>query len=170
MDTFLAIASRREVRNYSEKTLPDDLVKRILEAGRLSGSSTNKQPWRFLVIEDRSRVEQLAQLAYTPQNLLTASLVVVVAVPGSGRAAFDAGRATQNMLLTAWDAGVGSCPNGVRDRDEAARVLDLAEDESPVIVLTFGYPTRSIDPSKRSAEEWTARANRKPFDEVVERL
>jgi nitroreductase len=168
MDTFLAIASRREVREYSDQPLPEDVVERILQAGRVAGSSTNKQPWLFIVVEDRGRIEQLAQIAYTPQNILTARLVVAVAVRRS--AAFDAGRATQNMLLTAWNEGVGSCPNGLKDRETAAQVLALADDEAPVIVLTFGYPARPIAPTKRSAEEWIERANRKPLDEVSRRI
>jgi nitroreductase len=168
MDTFLAIASRREVRNYSAEPLPEDVVKRILEAGRVSGSSQNKQPWVFIVVESRERIEQLAELVYVPGNILGAKLIVAIAVRGS--AGFDAGRATQNLQLAAWNEGVGSCPNGLKDREEAAEVLKLEDDQAPVIVLTFGYPARPIDPTKRSAEEWIARANRKPFDEVVRRL
>jgi nitroreductase len=167
MDAFLAIASRREMREYSDQALPGEVVTRILEAGRITGSSTNKQPWLFIVVEDRERVEQLAQIAYTPQNILTAKLVVAVAV--RGKRAFDAGRATQNMLLAAWNEGVGSCPNGIKDSEKAAETLGLDDDESPVIILTFGYPARARDPQSRSPEEWIARANRKPFDEVVKR-
>lgn len=170
MDTYLAIASRREVREYADRPIPEDVVRRVLEAGRVAGSSTNKQPWIFLVVEDRGRIEQLAQIAYTPQNILSAKLVVAIAVRGRGPAIFDAGRATQNMLLAAWNDGVGSCPNGMKEPSKAAEVLELAEDETPVVVLTFGYPARPRDPELRTAEEWIARANRKPADEVVRRL
>ena len=67
------------------------------------------------------------------------------------------------MMLAAWNDGVGSCPNGVRDADAAERIVG-----APVaIVLTFGYPAKPRNPEARSAEEWSARAKRKPFDEVV---
>ena len=84
--------------------------------------------------------------------------------------AFDAGPAAQNMMLVAWNEGIGSCPNGMPDRDGVARVVGLEEDERPVIVLTFGSPARARDPERRSPEEWIAGADRKSFEEVVRRL
>ena len=74
------------------------------------------------------------------------------------------------MMLAAWNEGVGSCPNAARDRAAAADALGLAEGEQFVIVLSFGYPSKPRDPEGRSAEEWAAAANRKPFDEVVSRI
>jgi nitroreductase len=157
MDVFLAIASRREVREYTDEPLPDDVVRRILDAGRLSGSSRNSQRWQFVVVGDH---EALAATVYAPGNVRGAALAVAIAgEPGP----FDVGRAAQNMLLAAWNEGVGSCPNGVRDAEAAERLVG-----APVrLVLTFGYPASPRDPNARSAEEWSARANRKPFDEVV---
>jgi nitroreductase len=160
MDTFLAIASRREMRDYAATPLPDEVVKRILDAGRLSGSSQNTQKWEFVVVRDRAA---LAECVYAPGNVQGAALVVAIA--GDARP-MDVGRAAQNMLLAAWNDGVGSCPNGIRDADGAERIVG-----APVsIVLSFGYPARPRDPESRSAEEWSARANRKPFDEVVRTL
>jgi nitroreductase len=157
MDTFLAIASRREVREYADRPLPDDVVRRILDAGRLAGSSQNMQKWQFVIVSDR---EAMAEAVYAPANVRGA--VLVVAIAGDARA-FDVGRAAENMLLAAWNEGVGSCPNGVRDAEAAERIVGA----HVAIVLTFGYPARPRDPESRSAEEWSARANRKPFDEVV---
>jgi nitroreductase len=165
VDTFLAIASRREIREYDDRPIPADVERRILEAGRVAGSAANKQPWRFLVVED-SRA--LAETVYEPTNLLRAKLVVVIVL--TGRFAFDIGRAAQNMMLAAWNEGVGSCPNGFSDREKAVDLLGLQEGEDPVIVLSFGYPARKRDAESRTAEEWIERANRKPFDEVVTRL
>ena len=169
MDTYLAIASRREVRSYADRPIPADVVQRVLDAGRVSGSSQNKQPWVFVVVED-GRVERLAELVYVPWNVLAAGLVIAIAAGGKGPAALDVGRAAQNMMLAAWNEGVGSCPNGFTDSAEAAKLLELADGESPVIALTFGYPARPVDPESRTAEEWIARANRKPLEEVVRRL
>ena len=157
MDTYLTITSRREVRDYADTPIPDDVRHRILDAGRLSGSSRNRQQWEFVVVTDK---EALARCVFAPENVLGAALVVAVAGAARG---FDVGRAAENMLLAAWNDGVGSCPNGVRDAEGAERIVG-----APVaIVLTFGYPAKPRDPSSRTAEEWSARAKRKPLDEVT---
>ena len=170
MDTYLAIASKRDRRDYADRPVPDEVVRRILDAGRLAGSAANRQPWRFVVVADRSRVERLAETVYVAKNVLTAALVVAVVVRGREQAAFDGARAVQNMLLAAWNEGVASCPNGMPDRARTADVLGLGDDERPLIILSFGYPARPTDPGRGSPEEWSARANRKPLDEIVERL
>jgi nitroreductase len=157
VDTFLAIASRRETRDYADTPIPEDVVRRILDAGRLSGSSRNTQKWQFVVVGDH---EAMAQCVYAPGNVLGAALVVAIA---GAAGSFDVGRAAQNMLLAAWNDGVGSCPNGISDAEGAERIAG-----APVsIVLTFGYPAKPRDPTAHTAEEWSARANRRPFDEVV---
>lgn len=170
MDTFLAIASRRDERRYGPDPLPRDVAERILDAGRLSGSAGNRQPWLFVVPETRERIEALAQAVYVADNVLGAGLVAAVVLTGKRQASFDAGRAAQSMLLAAWNEGVSSCPNGIADPDAARAALQLADDETLVIVLTFGMPGRHRDPAAHSAEEWSARANRRPLDDVVRRV
>jgi nitroreductase len=101
-----------------------------------------------------------------PTTVLGAKLVVALVV--QGRPGFDAGRAAQNMMLAAWNEGVTSCPNGMPDRDKSGTVLGLGEDEQVLTVLAFGYPARPRNPERRPAEEWIARANRRPYEEVVE--
>ena len=160
MDAYLAIVSKREVRDYAETPIPDDVVQRILEAGRLSGSAANKQPWEFVIVSDK---DALAEAVYAPHNVSSAALVIAIAGEVRG---VDLGRCAQNMMLAGWNDGVGSCPNGISDADAAQRVVG-----APVgLVLTFGYPARPRDPESRSADEWAARAKRKPFDEVVRRV
>ncbi len=170
MDTFLAVASRREVREYAGRPIPVDAARRILEAGRISGSSQNRQPWRFLVIDSPSLRERLAEAVYVPGNVRGAAMTVVIAVRGRGPTAFDAGRAAQNMMLTAWNERIGACPNGVSDAGAVAALLDLEEGEQPSVVLTFGYPAHPREPENHTAIEWLERADRKPFDDVVTRL
>jgi nitroreductase len=170
VDTYLAIASRRDQRRYRPEPLSDDVVGRILDAGRLAGSASNRQPWTFVVPEGRSRVEAVAETVYVPDNVLGAGLVVAVVVTGKGPVSFDAGRAAQSMLLAAWNEGVASCPNGIAERDALHAALELGEEETPVIVLTFGLPERLRDPASRTAEDWSARANRRPLGDVVRRL
>ena len=157
MDVYLAIASKRDVREYAETPIPDDVVHRILDAGRLAGSSRNRQEREFVVVSDK---KTLAKAVFAPENVLGAALVVAIAGSASG---FDIGRAAQNMMLAAWNDGVVSCPNGQRDPEAVERLVG-----SPVgAVLTFGYPAKPRDPESRSPEDWSTRANRKPFDEVV---
>ena len=160
MDVHLAIASKRDVREYASTPIPDDVVQRILDAGRLAGSSANKQEREFVIVSDR---DTLAQAVYVPQNILGAALVIAIAGKAGG---LDMGRAAQNMMLAAWNDGVVSCPNGQRDREAVERLVG-----APVgAVLTFGYPARTRDPESRTAEEWSVRANRKSLDELVRRI
>jgi nitroreductase len=169
VDTYLAVASKRDWRSYADRPIPEDVVTRILDAGRVSGSGTNKQPWTFVVVEDAERKERVAESVYAAGNVRCAALVIAIATPGGSRA-LDVGRAMQNMMLVAWNDGVVSCPNGMPDPGQTAQVLDLEGDLEPVIVLTFGYPRRPLDPESKSAEEWGREANRRPLEEVVRRV
>ena len=167
MEILLAIASRRDERGTLPDPLPNEVVLRLLDAGRLSGSSKNGQPWVFVVPGSRARIEDLATSVFVPDNVLNAGLVVAILVAGKGPVSFDAGRAAQSILLAAWAEGLASCPNGIADTDAARRALDASEDETPVIVLSFGFPAKPRDVNVRSAAEWSERANRKPLEEVV---
>lgn len=166
MDTWLAVASRREVREYAERELPEDVVRTILDAGRLAGSARNRQPWRFLVVESAEARERLADAVYAPGNIRGARLVVAIV----GRGGLDTGRAAQNMMLVAWNEGVGSCPNGIKEPEQAQAALSLDADDELATVLTFGYPAGDRDPLRHTPDEWSARADRKSLDELVERI
>ena len=166
MEAYLSIVSRREVRDYAAGPLDPEDEHRILDAGRLAGSAKNRQPWRFLLVEDETARARLAEAVFEPTNVQGAQLVVAIV----GLSCLDTGRCAQNMLLAAWNAGVGSCPNGQRDPEAARAALGLDADEEIAIVLTFGYPARERDPDRRKADEWSARADRRPLDELVSRL
>jgi nitroreductase len=161
MDAWLAIASKRDVREYAETPVPDDVVARILDAGRLSGSARNRQEREFVVVETKQA--ELADAVYAPANVLGAKLVVAIVGAASG---MDVGRCAQNMMLAAWNDGVASCPNGIKDAEAATRICG-GEVKS---ILSFGYPARPRDPESRSADEWSAKANRRPLDELVRRV
>ena len=168
MDTFLAIASRRETRSYRPDAVPDDVVRRILEAGRISGSAVNRQPWRFVVVRDRELLDRLAPTIYAPHNLAGTPLFVALLMNGGRTSAFDGGRAAQNMMLAAWNDGVGSCPNGFRDEESARALLGVQQDQELLMGITFGYPARRRRPERRQPEEWLARARRLPLDELLQ--
>ena len=168
MDTYLAVASKRDWRSYADRPIPDDVLTRILDAGRVAGSGSNRQPWTFVVVEDAERKERLAETVYAAGNVRGAALVIAIVTSGGSRV-LDVGRAMQNMMLVAWNDGVVSCPNGMPDRAQTAQVLGLEGDLEPVIVLSFAYPRRPLDAESKSAEEWSREANRKPLEEVVRR-
>jgi len=169
MDTYLAIASRRDRRRYDGRPVEPAVERRILDAGRLAGSASNRQRRRFVVAESAGVREEVAAAVYAPGNVRSAGLVVGILAPDGHMPVFDAGRAAQSMLLAAWNDGVDSCPNGLQDPDRAREALGAGPDETVAIVLSFGYPLRPHDPAARDAETWSARANRKPLDELVER-
>ena len=169
VDTFLAIASKRDARRYADTPIDDEAVVRILQAGRVSGSARNRQLWSFVIAETATSREALAACVYAPDNVRDATLVVAVATPG-GRASLDVGRATQNMMLAAWNDGIVSTLNGMPDADAAARALELDSDVSPVSVVTFAYPATARALEARTADEWAAQANRKPLEEIVTRV
>ena len=166
VDAFLAVVSKRDTRRYADRPVPGEVVERILDAGRLAGSARNGQPWRFLVVESADRREQLAGAVYAADNVHGAQLVVAIV----GSSGLDGGRCMQNMMLAAWNDGVVSCPNGIADAEGARAALGLGDDDAVATVLTFGYPERERDPERRSPAEWRARADRKPLDELVERI
>src|SRR5688572_8446554 len=99
MDAYLAITSKRDWRSYADRTVPGDVVNRILDAGRVTGSARNRQPWQFIVVESPDVRERLAETVYVPEHVRTAGLVVALV----GGANFDIGRAAQNMMLAAWN-------------------------------------------------------------------
>jgi nitroreductase len=157
VEAFIAIASKRDVRDYTATPIPREVRDRILDAGRLSGSSKNRQRWEFVVVGGGAR-ERLADAVYAPENVRGATLVVAIVGEAGG---FDVGRCAQNMMLAAWAEGVGSCPNGVRDPEAAAAICG----GEVKAVISFGYPAKQR--RERSAEEWSDSANRKPLDELV---
>ena len=168
MDVALAIASKRDVREYADRALEPGVQVGILDAGRLAGSARNRQPWRFVVAESGDARASLARAVYRPEVVLAAPFsVLVTGLPGSALTLMDIGRAAQNMMLGAWGLGVVSCPHGLRDPNALAQLLE--PDEEPGIALSFGYPRVARDPTRRPAEEWSARARRVPLGAIVRR-
>jgi nitroreductase len=168
MDAYLAVVGKREVRVYEPRPIPDDALRRIMEAGRAAGSSRNRQPWRFIVVSDRARLAALGATVSRPANVAecAAAVVVVLADP---KGMFDAGRASQNIMLAAWDLGIGSCPNTPRDDGTLRRLLHLPDDAVVATILSLGYPgpgERRPNPSARP-ERVIGRINRLPYDDVV---
>lgn len=169
MDAYLAVVSKREVRDYSDELVSDSQLERILQAGRATGSSQNRQPWTLVVVTNRERLNQIAETVFAPKNLQTCVAAIAV-VMRSPRQAYDAGRVAQNMMIAAWADGVGTCPNTSREQSATLPLLDMPEDRYVATILSLGYPRRPRGTGERSAERVLARINRKPLDEIVHRI
>ncbi len=170
MDAYLALVGKREVRRYQSRPVPDDVLTKILEAGRATGSSRNRQPWRFIVMTDRARLREAGALVARPSNLVECPVAIAVAMLNP-RAAFDAGRAAQNIMVAAWTLGIGTCPNTPTDERALARLLHLPDDAIIPTVLSLGYPVPGEPRPRPKADpaRVLARINRLPLTEVAHR-
>src|SRR5207302_9905778 len=110
MDAYLAVVAKREVREYTDRPVPEDVLTKILQAGRAAGSAKNSQPWRFIVLKDRQHRHDLSSAMMAPRNLDRCAVAIAVGLLNE-RQRFDAGRVAQNLIVTAWVLVVGSCPN-----------------------------------------------------------
>ena len=144
MEVFDAVRTMLAVRNYRDKPVPPEVVRRIVEAGRLTGSSMNRQPWHFIVVENRDTLRQLGALAKTGPYIAQAPLAIVVAIERTMFSVSDASRAVQSMILTAWSEGVGSNWVGFRGLDEVKSLLSIPDELEVLAIIPFGYPARPI--------------------------
>jgi len=139
MDAYRAIVTKRDRREFDSRPVAEETVRRILQAGRMAGSSKNSQPCRFVVLRDAERRRAIAACGQFAAHVPSAPLAIaVVLVPGGG--AFDAGRAAQNMMVAAWAEGVTSCPTSMHDAACAARTFGLPPEHTVAILLAMGYP------------------------------
>ncbi len=139
MDTWTAIDSIRVVRRFADRPLEPDHLRRILDAARRTGSSKNDQDWAFIVVRDRTHLTELAAVGTYAGHLAGAAVAVALVGPRADDA-WDLGRAAQDMVLAAWELGIGSVPATVYELDLAARLLGLPEGWSCPYLLSFGYP------------------------------
>ncbi|MEX2158106.1 MAG: nitroreductase family protein [Dehalococcoidia bacterium] len=158
MEVYSCIRTKRDSRSYTAQPIPEESLRRILEAGRMSGSSKNTQPWAFVVLRDDERKREVAACGQFAKHVPNAPLAIaIVLTPGGGP--FDAGRAAQNMMLAAWDEGITSCPVAMHDQDCAAKTLGLPAEHRVAMVISFGYPE-----SEESLHRGIART---PLEELV---
>ncbi len=146
-----AIRTRRAIRRFADRPLEPAHLERILHAGRRSGSSKNLQRWAFIVCRDRVHLGELAALGPWAGHLAGAAVAVALVTPDPGGAdaplsvMFDLGQAAENMMLAAWELGIGSVPATVYDQDLARRLLGHPLDQHCEYLLSFGYPADPAD-------------------------
>jgi nitroreductase len=156
---FEAVRTVLAVREYRDDPIPDDVMDRIVEAGHLTASSRNLQPWHFVVVRDRQGLRELGELVRTGPYTAGAGAAVVVAVERSSPFGLsDASRAIQSMMLTAWAEGVGSNWTGFAGMDAVRQHVGLPDSYDVVAVIPFGYPVRKLG---------LGRKKRKPLAEVA---
>lgn len=156
---FEAVRTVLAVREYQDRKVPDDVLRRIVEAARLTASGGNRQPWHFVVVREPENLRELGSLVRTGPYIASAAAAVVVAYEkGSRIGVSDASRAIQSMILTAWAEGVGSNWAGFAGLDEVARKVGLPDRYEVVAVVPLGYPRRALG---------RGRKNRKPLAEVA---
>jgi nitroreductase len=168
METWEAITSRRNVREYTDDPIPADDLNRILEAAWRTPSSANRQRWDFIVSTDRAQLEELSKCWRGAGHVARSAATIALIAPRSDdqrereSIQYDLGQATMSIMLAATDLGVGTGHAAVEDQALARLVLDLPDDRHCAWLVALGYPTdRPLVPIKRPA--------RRPFDEVVRR-
>jgi nitroreductase len=167
METWDAIRSRRNTREYQDRPIDGADLDRILEAGRRSPSSMNEQPWDFIAVTDRATLERMADLWQWGAHIRGAAAAIALLSPASEDPdaretfAFDLGQASMSMMLAAADLGIGSCHSSVGEQAEARDVLGFPGDREAVILLSLGYPVRPLSPVEHP--------KRRPADEVIHR-
>ena len=146
MDVFEAVRTVLAVRKYQDKPIPDDVVHRIVESGRLTGSSRNLQPWHFIVVQDKASLTRLGELATTGRYTSEAPVAIVILVEKDSEfGVSDGSRAIQSMVLTAWAEGIGSNWVGFANRhDDIKAFLGAPAEYDILAILPFGYPVDAI--------------------------
>lgn len=153
MQTREAIRDIRVIRKFSAGPVPEDAVTAILNAARRAGSSKNLQRWSFIVVRDRGTLERLSTVGAFASHLAGANVAIAQIVPRPSDGLWDPresimwdlGRAAQNMVLTAWELGIGAAPATVYDEPLCRSILGYPDDHYCGYVWSFGYPA---DPSK----------------------
>src|SRR2546421_187055 len=168
METWDAISSRRNVRDFEDRPLPSEHLERILAAGRRAPSSRNLQPWDFVVVTDREQLRELARVWRGAGHVANSAATIALILPRADdagprdRAQYDLGQATMAMLIAAVDLGIGSGHAAVADQDQARRVLGFPNDRYAAYLIDLGYPAdRPLRPIRNP--------NRRQFSEVVHR-
>ena len=158
-EVFEAARTMLAMREFAERPVPDDVLRRVVEAGRQTASARNGQPWHFVLVRDREDLRKLGSLVRTGGYTAHAAAAVIVGYEkATGQYGMsDVSRAIQAMLLTAWAEGVGSNWTGFGGLEGVRKEFGFPDSYDVVAVLPFGYPRRKVVGRKR----------RKPFNDVV---
>ena len=149
MNVFETVSTVLAVRAYQPKPIPKEQVQRILEAGRLTGSGSNQQPWHFIVVDDPVELQKLAELVKSGPYVAQAPVAIVVVIDRVPLAESDGSRAIQSMLLTAWSEGIGTNWVGYTGMKGVNEFLNIPDDKDVLAILPLGYPVKQLGQGKK---------------------
>jgi nitroreductase len=158
MQVFKAVQTVLAIRSFMQESIPPQILRKIVEAGRLTASSRNLQPWHFIVVDLREDLLALGKMARSGPYIAQAGAAVAVAIEPTKYAESDASRAIQSMVLTAWEQGIGSNWVGFYGLEDAQEYLGIPQTLELFAIVAFGY-SESIS--------LKGKKKRKPFDDVV---
>lgn len=146
MDAYDCILTKLEVRDFNDQnSVSSEIRLKILESARLTGSSLNTQPWRFIVIQNKDNLKKLSDDSTSGKWISGANFAIIILTnPYFRFHLIDAGKVVQNMQLAAWNYGVGSALFTGIEEDRMRRDFSIPIDYKPVIVVGFGYPKKKI--------------------------
>jgi nitroreductase len=139
MDVMQAVKTRRSIRDYEEKSVPEEKLNKLLEAARLSPSARNSQDRKFIVVRDKEQRLELARAARGQRHVATAPIVIVVAI------------ALDHMTLVAVEEGLGTCWIGGFMQASARDVLNIPDKYMITAMLTVGIPRATPDEKPRKS-------------------
>jgi len=167
MDILEAIRGRRSIRAFRSKDVPEETVEKLVDAARCAPSAGNIQPWEFIIVRKPETRRGLAEAALAQTFIEEAPIVIVVCANENrssmgygarGKSLYclqDTAAAIQNMLLTAYSLGLGSCWVGAFREDEAREVLEIPRGIRPVAIVPIGYPAETPSPRSKRAIDRT---------------
>lgn len=157
MDTFECIVTKLEIREFStQENVSSEIRLKILEAARLTGSSLNTQPWRFIVVQNENNLNKLSQSSTSGKWISGANFAIIILTnPYFRFHLIDAGKVVQNMQLAAWNYGIGSALFTGIEEDKIRKDFGIPVDYKPVIVVGFGYPKKNVDGRKKKKNRLT---------------
>lgn len=168
METWNAITSRRNVRDYSDEALPESAVDRILEAARRAPSARNAQWWDLIVVDDTEQLRRLSRVWGGAGHVAGSQVTIAITAPEGSNAQeqrwidYDLGQLTMQAMIAAADLGIGTGHANVEDQDLARRVLGFPQNRTCHTLIAMGYPAdRPLQPIEKPS--------RRDFDDVVHR-
>lgn len=153
------IRKRQSIRDYEDKPVPEEKLRKVLEAARLAPSAGNGQHWKFIVVRDEKLRQQLSQAANGQAHVAKAPVVIaaVALLPdyvmkcGVPSHAVDLAIAVDHMTLAAADEGLGTCWIGLFSQEEARKILKIPEKYKIVTLLPLGFPRQAGRPKTRKS-------------------
>jgi len=163
LEVYEAIKTRKSTRAYDAKQIPNDVLLRVLEAGRVAPSANNSQPWHFIVVKNPEKREVLSKRMFT--RFLIESPVVLVGCGEKEKRLHmvDVSIAMTQMVLAATAEGLGTCWIGDFDEKIIRSLLKMPDKYNVVCLLTIGYPREKLD----LASKLMRTNNRKKMDNIV---